>query len=88
MSYSFKTESKRSVNLYSRAKALSVLNLSFITCGFDLQVSQLFKEKKEHDPSEIDRIMSKILTHCQNQLLKSESLVTPDGRPNMERIKT
>ncbi|KZV57548.1 hypothetical protein F511_03008 [Dorcoceras hygrometricum] len=43
--------------------------------------------KKEDDPKEIDRIMSKILKHAQTQLLRSESLITEDGKPNIERIQ-
>ncbi|XP_073146572.1 sodium/calcium exchanger NCL-like [Henckelia pumila] len=52
------------------------------------ELFQLFKERKEDDPREIDRIMSKILKHAQTQMLKSESLITEDGRPNIERIRT
>ncbi|KAG8369841.1 hypothetical protein BUALT_Bualt14G0055600 [Buddleja alternifolia] len=50
---------------------------------------QLFKKKKEdNDPREMDRIMSKILKHSETQLLKAESLITDDGKPNIERIRT
>ncbi|XP_012848461.1 PREDICTED: uncharacterized protein LOC105968379 [Erythranthe guttata] len=52
------------------------------------QVLQLFKEKKENDPREMDKIMSKILKHAETQLLKSESLITPDGKPDIERIQS
>ncbi|KAI3456189.1 hypothetical protein Pfo_012852 [Paulownia fortunei] len=51
------------------------------------ELFQLFKEKKEDDPQQIDRIMSKILKHAETQLLKSESLITHDGKPNIERIQ-
>ncbi|XP_073273858.1 sodium/calcium exchanger NCL-like [Primulina huaijiensis] len=52
------------------------------------ELFQVFKEKKEDDPKEIDRIMSKILKHAQTRLLRSESLIAEDGRPNIERIQT
>ncbi|XP_073146437.1 sodium/calcium exchanger NCL-like [Henckelia pumila] len=52
------------------------------------ELFQVFKEKKEDDPKEIDRIMSKILKHAQTQLLRSESLIAEDGRPNVDRIQT
>ncbi|EYU28050.1 hypothetical protein MIMGU_mgv1a023246mg [Erythranthe guttata] len=52
------------------------------------EVLQLFKEKKENDPREMDKIMSKILKHAETQLLKSESLITPDGKPDIERIQS
>lgn len=48
----------------------------------------MFKEKKEGNPQEIDKIMSKILKHTETEILKSESLITPGGEPNIERIKT
>ncbi|KAK6124222.1 hypothetical protein DH2020_042058 [Rehmannia glutinosa] len=48
----------------------------------------IFKEKKEDDPQQMDRIMSKILKHAETQLLRSESLITDDGKPNVERIQT
>ncbi|GFQ05346.1 hypothetical protein PHJA_002678700 [Phtheirospermum japonicum] len=51
------------------------------------ELFQLFKEKKHDDPQEMDKIMSKILKHAETQLLKSESLITDDGKPNIERIQ-
>lgn len=53
----------------------------------NLQLSKVFKEKKEDDPQEIARIMSKILKHAETNLLKSELLITEDGKPNIERIQ-
>ncbi|KAK4485287.1 hypothetical protein RD792_007920 [Penstemon davidsonii] len=53
-----------------------------------VKLFQLFKEKKEHDPKEMDQIMSKILKHAETEVLKAESLVTPDGKPNIEGIQT
>ncbi|KAL3643493.1 hypothetical protein CASFOL_014308 [Castilleja foliolosa] len=47
----------------------------------------LFKEKKHDDPQEMDKIMSKILKHAETQLLKNESLITDDGKPNIEGIQ-
>ncbi|XP_051124985.1 sodium/calcium exchanger NCL1-like [Andrographis paniculata] len=52
------------------------------------ELLEIFKENKENDPKEIDRIMSKILKHAQTQLLKSESLIGEDGKPNVGRIQT
>ncbi|XP_073037394.1 sodium/calcium exchanger NCL1-like [Primulina eburnea] len=52
------------------------------------ELFRVFKEKKEDDPKEIDRIMSKILKHAQTKLLRSEYLITEDGRPNIERIRS
>ncbi|XP_075513691.1 sodium/calcium exchanger NCL-like [Primulina tabacum] len=51
------------------------------------ELFRVFKEKKEDDPKEIDRIMSKILKHAQTKLLRSEYLIE-DGRPNIERIRS
>ncbi|CAI9783711.1 unnamed protein product [Fraxinus pennsylvanica] len=48
---------------------------------------ELVNHKKEDDPEEIDRIMSKILIHAETRLLKAESLITEDGNPNIEGIK-
>ncbi|KAL0442688.1 UNVERIFIED_CONTAM: Sodium/calcium exchanger NCL1 [Sesamum latifolium] len=50
------------------------------------ELLQLFSERKENDPKEIERIMSKILKHAETKMLKAESLITPDG--NTEQIQT
>ncbi|PIN25583.1 Ca2+ sensor (EF-Hand superfamily) [Handroanthus impetiginosus] len=50
------------------------------------ELMQLFKERKEYDPKEIDKIMSKILKHAEKELLKSKSLIT-QGKPDTENIK-
>lgn len=52
-----------------------------------MQLLQLFSERKENDPQEIERIMSKILKHAETKMLKAESLITPDGKPNTEQIQ-
>ncbi|KAL6546537.1 hypothetical protein OROMI_022258 [Orobanche minor] len=52
------------------------------------ELIQLFKETKHDDPQQMDRIMSKILKHAETQLLKSKSLITDEGKPNIERIQT
>ncbi|KAL0398512.1 UNVERIFIED_CONTAM: hypothetical protein Sradi_2194500 [Sesamum radiatum] len=52
------------------------------------ELLQLFNERKENDPKEIERIMSKILKHAETKMLKAESLITPDGKPNTEQIQT
>ncbi|CAA2999336.1 sodium calcium exchanger NCL-like [Olea europaea subsp. europaea] len=44
------------------------------------------KDIPQSSPIEIDQIMSKILKHAESQLLKGESLITEDGKPNIERI--
>ncbi|KAL2494759.1 sodium/calcium exchanger family protein/calcium-binding EF hand family protein [Forsythia ovata] len=41
----------------------------------------------EENKLEIDQILSKILKHSESQLLKEESFVTDDGKPNTESIK-
>ncbi|KAL2244396.1 UNVERIFIED_CONTAM: Sodium/calcium exchanger NCL1 [Sesamum indicum] len=51
------------------------------------ELLQLFSERKENDPQEIERIMSKILKHAETKMLKAESLITPDGKPNTEQIQ-
>ncbi|XP_057764345.1 sodium/calcium exchanger NCL1-like [Salvia miltiorrhiza] len=51
------------------------------------QVLNLFKEKKENRGQMMDRIMAKILKHAEGRLLKSESLITENGKPNIDRIK-
>ncbi|CAI9783717.1 unnamed protein product [Fraxinus pennsylvanica] len=44
------------------------------------------KDGQQFSPIEIDKIMSKILKHAESQLLKGESLIMEDGKPNIERI--
>ncbi|KAL0363435.1 UNVERIFIED_CONTAM: Sodium/calcium exchanger NCL1 [Sesamum calycinum] len=51
------------------------------------ELLQLFSERKENDPKEIERIMSKILKHAETKMLKAESLITPEGKPNTEQIQ-
>ncbi|XP_057764344.1 sodium/calcium exchanger NCL-like [Salvia miltiorrhiza] len=51
------------------------------------KASQLLKERKENNSSDIDRIMAKILKQAEGQLMKSEKLITDNGEPNVERIK-
>ncbi|KAH6777718.1 hypothetical protein C2S52_006683 [Perilla frutescens var. hirtella] len=49
---------------------------------------QLLKEKKENNSPTIDRIMSKILKQAEGQLMRTEALITNDGEPNIERIRS
>ncbi|KAL2475260.1 sodium/calcium exchanger family protein/calcium-binding EF hand family protein [Abeliophyllum distichum] len=49
---------------------------------------QRFNKINENRPEEIDLIMSKILKHAESQILKAESLVTEDGKPNTDSIKS
>ncbi|CAI9783712.1 unnamed protein product [Fraxinus pennsylvanica] len=48
---------------------------------------QRFNKINENKPQEIDLIISRILKHAENQVLKAESLITEDGEPNIESIK-
>lgn len=54
---------------------------------FNMQLLTLFKENKEDDPRKKELVVSKILKHAETELLKSQSLVTADGKPNDEQIK-
>ncbi|KAL8468164.1 hypothetical protein ACS0TY_031417 [Phlomoides rotata] len=70
-------ETKRSSETSDSAASTSIFH----------ELSKVFKEKKQDDPQEIARIMSKILKHAETNLLKSELLITEDGKPNIERIQ-
>ncbi|KAG8369842.1 hypothetical protein BUALT_Bualt14G0055700 [Buddleja alternifolia] len=49
----------------------------------------LFETKKTgNDSRQMDRIKSKIMKHAEIQLLKAKSLITGDGKPNFERIRS
>lgn len=52
----------------------------------ELQLLNIFKEKKENKSEKMDKIMAKILKHSEGHLLKSELLITENGEPNLERI--
>lgn len=58
----------------------------FLPKNMGQQLLNLFKEKKENKSEKMDKIMAKILKHSEGHLLKSESLITENGEPNMERI--
>ncbi|KAI7980813.1 Sodium/calcium exchanger NCL1 [Camellia lanceoleosa] len=45
-------------------------------------------EKKQHELVKIEHIMSRIPKHFQNQVLEDEGLVTDDGKPNIDSIKS
>ncbi|XP_058197527.1 sodium/calcium exchanger NCL2-like isoform X2 [Rhododendron vialii] len=52
------------------------------------QVVQPWIEKRKHELVKIERLMSRILKHVQNQAFEADGLVTDDGRPNVDRIKS
>ncbi|KAA8535254.1 hypothetical protein F0562_030257 [Nyssa sinensis] len=52
------------------------------------QVVQPWIDKRRQELTKIERLMARILKHFQNQVLKDEGLLTDDGRPNLDRIKS
>ncbi|CAL5345102.1 unnamed protein product [Camellia sinensis] len=52
------------------------------------QVVQPWIETKRDALAKIERLMSRILKHVQNKALEAEGLLTDDGRPNIDRIKS
>ncbi|XP_047955245.1 sodium/calcium exchanger NCL-like [Salvia hispanica] len=65
----------------------STSSSDFFPKNMGTQVLNLFREKRENRGQTMDRIMSKILKHAEGQLLRSESLITENGKPNINRIK-
>ncbi|XAR66535.1 hypothetical protein NMG60_11012808 [Bertholletia excelsa] len=51
------------------------------------QVVQPWIEKRKVELAKIERLMSRILKHVQNQVLEDEGLLIDDGSPNLDRIK-
>ncbi|KAH7837328.1 hypothetical protein Vadar_012607 [Vaccinium darrowii] len=52
------------------------------------QVVQPWIEKRRHELVKIERLMSKILKHVQNQAFEADGLLIDDGSPNVDRIKS
>ncbi|GMP74442.1 hypothetical protein CsSME_00031861 [Camellia sinensis var. sinensis] len=53
-----------------------------------MQVVQPWIETKRDALAKIERLMSRILKHVQNKALEAEGLLTDDGRPNIDRMKS
>ncbi|XP_052200791.1 sodium/calcium exchanger NCL2-like [Diospyros lotus] len=52
------------------------------------QVVQPWIEKRRNELAKIECLMSRILKHIQNQAFEAEGLLSSDGRPNEDRIKS
>ncbi|KAL3820380.1 hypothetical protein ACJIZ3_006285 [Penstemon smallii] len=52
------------------------------------QVVEEFSKKKRIEVAEIEHVMAKFLKHAQSQELEAQNLVTDDGRPNVEHIRS
>ncbi|KAF5943876.1 hypothetical protein HYC85_017953 [Camellia sinensis] len=52
------------------------------------EVVQPWIETKRDALAKIERLMSRILKHVQNKALEAEGLLTDDGRPNIDRMKS
>ncbi|KAL0305671.1 UNVERIFIED_CONTAM: Sodium/calcium exchanger NCL1 [Sesamum radiatum] len=64
-----------------RIAAFSVITLSSHTCfsSYSAKERKMILRRL--------RIMSKILKHAETKMLKAESLITPEGKPNTEQIQ-
>ncbi|KAI8525635.1 hypothetical protein RHMOL_Rhmol13G0245900 [Rhododendron molle] len=52
------------------------------------EVVQPWIEERRHELVKIERLMSRILKHVQHQAFEADGLVTDDGSPNVDRIKS
>ncbi|GFY91920.1 hypothetical protein Acr_08g0003160 [Actinidia rufa] len=62
--------------------------------SFDVVVLPWFEkkrheiEKRRHELAKSEQLMSRILKHVQNHVLKTQGLLTDEGRPNIDGIKS
>ncbi|GFY91830.1 hypothetical protein Acr_08g0002260 [Actinidia rufa] len=55
--------------------------------SFDVVVQDWF-EKRRHELAKSEHLMSRILKHVQNHALETQGLLTDEGRPNVDGIKS
>ncbi|KAL2494931.1 sodium/calcium exchanger family protein/calcium-binding EF hand family protein [Forsythia ovata] len=89
-SFDFNNDEKINVHEFIEGckKWIAETNPSSSSTNFFDEDFQRFNKINENRPEEIDLIMSKILKHAESQVLKAESLVTEDGKPNTDSIKS